>query len=216
MNRPVVAALLCYASPVACECPPSRGRRSTAAPLQHAWHTGQNELFAAPPPIASPNPTDPISPIPSAAFTTQELLFVIVIIALLIALLVPAIRALHRDALKKQARTELNALAQAILNYQLAYGTFPDITETTGATDTADDLDIRALLPANNPRNILFITVPPSRLNDDNHYLDPWGSRYHIQYHADNDSDTITSFTLLSCGPDKTPSTADDLICHSY
>ena len=183
-----------------------------------------SSIFFSPQPLA-------LSPF-TRGFTTIELLFVILLISLLLALLSPGIRTLHRDALKRRAQTELQTLSQALHNYQLAYGTLPQ-----GISSAVDNtLNIEPLLPnsEHNPRAILFITIPPSRLKyettlDGFLYLDPWGTPYRIFYHPNDKEDSaITGFTLISYGPNKTrdinistttfqiPQDSDDLFLQSF
>ena len=162
-------------------------------------------------------------PFPRRGFTTLELLFVILLISLLLALLTPGIRTLHRDSLKRRTQTELQTLAQAIHQYQLTYGTLPE-----SISNFEPSLNIAPLLPyhpIDNPRKILFLTLPPSRILDESattylvRYLDPWGSPYRIQLHRANDDTSdapVTGFLLSSPGPDKTPNTSDDISLHSF
>ena len=152
------------------------------------------------------------------AFTSIELLFVIVLISLLIGLLVPGVKALHRDAQKRRAQTDLQTLAQALRNYQLAYGHLGPFTNTTASAASTEPpkpfpLDVSALRPGHseNHRDILFITTP----SRSSRYTDPWGNSYHILFGRDN-ADEISGFTLSSPGPDKTPGTSDDISLHSY
>ena len=180
---------------------------------------------------------------PRRAFSTLELLFVVTLITLLIALLTPGVRVLHRDALKRHAKTELESIAQALLNYQLAYGVFPppndappggeDKTFTwTDETRTpqsisgeAYELDLIPLLPGSeeNPRDILFITVSPARMGKTDEsprlHFDPWGVPYRIIFlygeKNEDDESPATGFILISCGPDKNPGGNDDIILQS-
>jgi len=168
-------------------------------------------------------------------FSTLELLFVVSLISILIALLNPGVRVLHREMLKHRAKTELQSLAQALLNFQLAYGVLPFDPEAELPANGFEPLDVSLLLPAHNPRNIAFITLPQS-LRPENlqnqyiflHHPDPWGMPYHIHYRVDSESGSVTGFILVSGGPNKIlettfsgntlsfPANSDDLLLQSY
>jgi prepilin-type N-terminal cleavage/methylation domain-containing protein len=61
----------------------------------------------------------------SAAFTLVELLVVIVIIAILAGLLLPAINMARNSALRAQTAVEITNLASAVEAYRLRYGDYP-------------------------------------------------------------------------------------------
>ena len=61
----------------------------------------------------------------SAAFTLVELLVVIVIIAILAGLLLPAINMARNAALRAQTAVEITNLASAVEAYRLKYGDYP-------------------------------------------------------------------------------------------
>ena len=186
-----------------------------------------------------PFPLSPFTSNARGAFSTLELLFVVFLISLLIGLLTPGVRALHRDALKRRAKNELEMFAQALLNYQLAYGVLlkPAEDGSTPASrfsaldDTrkpfslpsnlpaAHELALSHLLPDSefNPRGILFFDSKTAR--SDHRLLDPWDVPYHVIYiHKDAaDADSpVSGFILISCGPNKTPGGNDDIILQSH
>ena len=68
------------------------------------------------------------------AFTLVELLTVIAIIAILAAMLMPALSRVKQQALKNKAKTEMQGIVTAIEAYDQAYGRFP---VSTAAQDQA-------------------------------------------------------------------------------
>ena len=75
---------------------------------------------------------------PRAAFTLVELLTVIAIIAILAAMLLPALARVKVLAQKKQARLEIDQIANAILKYDSDYGRFPVSTNAQIAASAAN------------------------------------------------------------------------------
>ncbi len=61
-----------------------------------------------------------------AAFTIVELLGVVLTLATLFALILPAVKLSIRTAQKRQAAADATALAQAVLRYRQTYGFWPD------------------------------------------------------------------------------------------
>ena len=74
---------------------------------------------------------------PRPAFTIVELLVVIAIIAILAALLLPALSAAKRNALKKKAAVEIAQIVGAIQQYDSIYGRFPVSKEAQNAASAA-------------------------------------------------------------------------------
>jgi len=75
---------------------------------------------------------------PRAGFTLVELLTVIAIIAILAAMLLPALAHVKVLAQKKQARLEIDQIANAILKYDSDYGRFPVSTNAQIAASAAN------------------------------------------------------------------------------
>ena len=80
------------------------------------------------------------------AFTLIELLVVIVIIAVLAALIVPAVFQARLTAKNAVIKAEIDMLHMAIMKYKLEYGSFPPCASGTGPNDPAA-IHIRRLFP---------------------------------------------------------------------
>jgi len=77
----------------------------------------------------------PTSRRPRSGFTLIELLVVIAIIAILAAMLLPALTAAHNHALEVRAGAEAQQLANAIEKYDSDYGRFPVSTNAQAAAN---------------------------------------------------------------------------------
>jgi len=115
-------------------------------------------------------------------FTLVELMVTIVIIAVLISLLLPAIAGIRRAAMRNRAASRAMALVNAIEQYRHEYSRWPG--QTQGTIDiTYDNLAGQphgTILNAitNNPRNIWFGEIGEAVVG--NAYLDPWDRPYVI------------------------------------
>lgn len=85
---------------------------------------------------ASPCGLQPASPRRRRGFTIIELLGVILILAILFGLILPAVKLSARTAQKKQAAADATVLAQAVLRYRQTYGFWPGAE--TAAADPED------------------------------------------------------------------------------
>lgn len=170
------------------------------------------------------------------AFTLVELLIVIGIIALLAAILLPAINTALKKAEEAQANTEVSNIATAVKAYVSEYGKFPnhngnsgDWNYGEGATGNAELINpLRAIAGTgnsankNNPRKIVFLEVNTESLDADGNFIDPWDKQYCITMDTDFDNEcesgggkhgTVQGRNVIvwSVGMDETQNTADDL-----
>lgn len=99
------------------------------------------------------------APVSNRGFTLIELLTVIAIIAILMALLFPAVAAVKEAAKKAQAKNDCAGIVAAVKWYQSEYGKYPPITVTASGGGAADkDLVIGdpACSAAKVVNNVLF------------------------------------------------------------
>lgn len=88
-------------------------------------------------PGREPGDRCPFWPTAPRGFTLTELLVVIGIIAVLVALVTPAVMNARKAARVAALKTEIDMLHKAMLGYQLEYGSFPPCVSGTLATDPA-------------------------------------------------------------------------------
>jgi prepilin-type N-terminal cleavage/methylation domain-containing protein len=157
------------------------------------------------------------SPAPKAhAFTLIELVVVILVIATLVALLVPAASRTLDRAKSAQAKNDVTQIVTAVNAFYTEYGKYPIATTNNQLTDaqTADlfytlravPLGANALVngvPAVNPRSIVFLTVrdAPSITNPrggivqpggvgtvPGSFVDSWGTTYKVKINGAYDN----------------------------
>jgi hypothetical protein len=143
----------------------------------------------------------------------MEILGVMAIIILLIGLLIPAVLAVKRHAVRTRARHEVQGLKEAWLSCQLKQHAFPP-------SITMMDSNAVAILRDANPQGIPYLDFRSGTP----FYCDPWGipgttvGVYRVALDEDNDNQVkVGPFTLSasvavwSAGPDRIDFTSDDV-----
>lgn len=137
-------------------------------------------------------------------FTLIELLMVVVIIGMLFGLLTVAFSRSRRAAQRRKAQADVHTLALAIYNYRHEYDRWPGLDPgqftgvhtndgNTGHKEIIDDLSSDSV--GYNPRKVRFVNWDEYRREDDA-IVDPWGNAYAIIINCENDSVTVTNYTV--------------------
>ena len=174
----------------------------------------------------------------ASGFTLIELLVVIAIIAILAGILIPTIAKTMEKAEKAKAATEVTGILAAIKSYYTEYGKFPHGSGASSDVEYGDSVPNSRMISVlraiddndangnnghdNNRKRIPFLEVKEEGLNDDNSYLDPWGTEYRIvvDTNFDNECDAGSPYgdiegrnaIVWSVGPDGDASTTHDNI----
>ena len=165
-----------------------------------------------------------------SAFTLVELLVVIGIIALLAAILLPAIRAAFLKADKNKAEIETRSIKNAVQAFLNDYGKLPlPKTDQGGTADKIYDestskVIIKALTANETGADIINtrkITYLESQTNSvDGTYFDPWDKQYKLIMDADYNNKVVYDYDaktygtvciVISAGPDGQWKTSDDI-----
>jgi len=155
-------------------------------------------------------------------FTLIELLVVIVIIAILVGLLFPAIKSALLKAEAASSQTKAQLLVTAVSAWNATYGSWPILTVQT---NVAVDSEFIQLLTGqiasptvdtwlgSNPRQLKFLDIGKSDLDTSGRYVDAWQNVYQIvvdQTYSSNVTNvfvTNTSYQANICvftpGPDR-------------
>lgn len=150
-------------------------------------------------------------------FTLIEMLTVVAVIAILVAMLFPAIGAVRKKADRAKAQAEANSIASAIKSYYTEYGKWPVAATSQGGADKVytNNADIVRVLLANNaddpnlndvlnPRKIVFLDGRNTMKNGtpgigpDFNYCDPWGKPYVIAMDLNYDNKVDVSSSPVS------------------
>ena len=136
-----------------------------------------------------------------SGFTLIEMLVVIAIIAVLVALLIPAVGKARQAAARTRAKHQIMDIMQAFTAYYDEYKRWP-----TGLTGYDNGRDIEynttgiqmetnvvvmlggANVKNMNPKRIPFLQLEPGALNELGQYVDPWGNpyKYMLDFNGDN------------------------------
>jgi prepilin-type N-terminal cleavage/methylation domain-containing protein len=130
-------------------------------------------------------------------FTLLELMAVILIIAVLFALLLPAIASMRRAAERAHAATLEEAIVHAIKAYRAEYSEWPGQTTSTDVTydDTTDHPIVVSGL-TNNPRRLYFSEIAECVASGS--FMDPWNRPFVVG--IDQNNDGIVSITSTCWG----------------
>jgi len=122
-------------------------------------------------------------------FTLIEMLLVIVIIAILVALLFPAIKQALIKAETAKAKTTVLSIATAFKAFNSQYGYWPK-----GASCSPQPMTTTILNDTDNPLGITFLDYSQKDINSSLQILDPWKQPY--QFSCDmnyNNNSAITN-----------------------
>jgi len=115
-------------------------------------------------------------------FTLVEIMVVIVILGLLATLVVPNIMGASDEAKEGKAKFDVTMLADAVRMYYVKSSRLPDSLEELATKDEKGNSEILDLS------------------------LDPWNTPYELV-----PGDTAREFEVVSCGPDTSLGTEDDI-----
>ena len=159
------------------------------------------------------------------AFTLVELLVVIGIIALLAAILLPAVLAAIKNAHGRTARAELLSLKTAVQAFHNDYGKLPLPAAAQGGADhllseAEGQSVVRALTGADTALNTHRTPFLEGQgIAEDGTYLDPWDRPYRLVLDSNYDNKVDyqgkvyrTLCVAICAGPDGVVGNADDLL----
>ena len=109
------------------------------------------------------------------AFTLVELMVVISIIAVLVALLFPAIKTAMIKAETGKAKATVMSIASAFKALDREYGGWPSSSVMSTPQDLATNL-------FSNPRNTVFLEIASKDIDSGGYIVDPWKNRYRVAF----------------------------------
>ena len=128
------------------------------------------------------------------AFTLVELMVAISIIAVLVALLFPAIKIAMLKAETGKAKATVMSIASAFKAMDREYSGWPNIT-TSSYMDLATNL-------FSNPRGIVFLEIASRDISSDGYIMDPWKNRYRVAFDPSGANSITNPFSSTSIIPD--------------
>ena len=117
-------------------------------------------------------------------FTLIELLITIAIIAILAAMLFPAISHVRNSAKETKAKAEMQAIETAIKSYEATYGILPNNSSYANLMGTLTNVSPPT---GTNDRGIRFLDVQNGTTSV---WVDPWGNQYNVFLDSDYDGRT--------------------------
>lgn len=151
---------------------------------------------------------------PRSGFTMVELLTVITIIMILAALVLGGASFAGRKADEGRCQARLQTIKNALEEFKLDYGKYPQGIESTTTHILRDNLFYNPLTsgrPNGEKRPYISDT---NFLNSSSQFVDPWGTFIH--YQTGSGAHNKYSYDLWSLGPNATddslnPTTSDDI-----
>ena len=152
-------------------------------------------------------------------FTLVELMVVVSIIAVLVALLFPAIKTALLKAETASSQVKAQMLVNAISAWYTTYGTWPIVGVKTNVAVTANFVKLLAgQIPScsdswlgPNPQQIKFLDLGKKDLDSNNNFVDTWQNIYQVVVDQTYGNQVTNVFTntsyqanicVFSAGPD--------------
>ncbi|MBX7259298.1 MAG: prepilin-type N-terminal cleavage/methylation domain-containing protein [Candidatus Hydrogenedentes bacterium] len=165
-------------------------------------------------------------------FTLIEMLVVIGILAILIGILLPAIRSVMEKAERVQAKADAQRIVKGWKAYRNQYGRWPSATDESSTGSIMSSNFVRILnaryyqtgltgpdATPDNPMAIQFVEISGNSIDTRWNFVDPWGTPYRVSFDANFDGRTSNSLYTVydnviswSAGPDTNSATAADNI----
>jgi len=143
---------------------------------------------------------------PRAGFTLLELLIVIAIIAILVAIMLPAFGGMKKKARIRQTEAEVNALATAIRAYHTELGKWPVSADVGGLWSDNNNLVVDQLMASQNGRrNYYQYEGDPTKPKV---VYDPFSSNMTLRVQINVTGNWVRVWSL---GPDGVDNTGDEI-----
>lgn len=137
-------------------------------------------------------------------FTLIEILIVIVIISMLSAISLPAIRKARNKAAILRTKAIIASIESALFMYQTDIGNYP---ESTGSSKIL----VEALMGPVDDENWKgpYMRFKQKDIDENSNIIDTWGNS--IKYIYPQNEKNNVPFLIISAGPDRKIDTADDI-----